>query len=220
MSSLINITILIVAYLLGSIPTAVWVGKRFYGIDVREHGSGNAGATNTFRVLGKRAGIPVLVIDILKGFLAASLAYFANYQPGTNQFINLQLVLGTAALLGHLFPIFAAFRGGKGIATILGVIISVHPSAALLSIGIFLFVFLTTRYVSLGSMVAAVMFPVVIVLVFKSDTRSLLVFSFIIAILVLVTHQNNIERLLRGKESRISFKKKSMKVNPNPSLNS
>src|SRR6187200_3434 len=115
MISIYSISALLVAYLFGSIPTAVWIGQALYGIDVREYGSGNAGATNTFRVLGKKAGIPVLLLDILKGFLALQLVRFVgNYLPGTQQYVNFTLTLGIAALLGHIFPIFAGFRGGKG----------------------------------------------------------------------------------------------------------
>ncbi|MCB0483453.1 MAG: glycerol-3-phosphate acyltransferase, partial [Flavobacteriales bacterium] len=136
---------LLFAYLLGSIPTAVWVGQWFYGIDVREFGSGNAGATNTFRVLGKRAGIPVLLFDILKGFLAVKLAPYAiSALPSSPDFVNYQIILGICALLGHIFPVFVGFRGGKGIATLLGIILAMHTPAAILSVVVFLVVFLLT----------------------------------------------------------------------------
>ncbi|MBN8697007.1 MAG: glycerol-3-phosphate 1-O-acyltransferase PlsY [Bacteroidetes bacterium] len=207
-----NILSLLGAYLLGSIPSAVWIGKFFYKIDVREYGSGNAGATNTFRVLGKKAGIPVLIIDTLKGFAAVSLAYLSKYEPGSNQFINLQLVLGIASLVGHIFPIFASFRGGKGIATLLGIILAVHTSAALISIGIFIVVLLISSYVSLGSMIAAVAFPVIVIVVFQTKVPSLIIFSILIAIMVLITHQKNIERLLRREESKAKIIKKKKKV--------
>lgn len=207
-----NILSLLGAYLLGSIPSAVWIGKFFYKIDVREYGSGNAGATNTFRVLGKKAGIPVLLIDTLKGFAAVSLAYLSKYEPGSNQFINLQLVLGIASLVGHIFPIFASFRGGKGIATLLGIILAVHTSAALISIGIFIVVLLISSYVSLGSMIAAVAFPVIVIVVFQTKVPSLIIFSILIAIMVLITHQKNIERLLRREESKAKIIKKKKKT--------
>lgn len=196
---------LIVCYLIGSVPSAVWIGQVFYGIDVREHGSGNAGATNTFRVLGKKAGIPVLMIDILKGWLAVNVAYFSDYTPGSDLFINFQLVLGIGALIGHIFPIYAGFRGGKGIATLLGIIIAVHPQAAMYSVIAFLIVLLTTRYVSLGSMVAAIIFPVAVIVVFKTTIPSLNIFSLLIAVLVLITHQKNIERLLKKEEGRANI---------------
>ncbi|MDQ3046248.1 MAG: glycerol-3-phosphate 1-O-acyltransferase PlsY [Bacteroidota bacterium] len=207
-----NILFLLGAYLLGSIPTAVWIGKYFYKIDVREYGSGNAGATNTFRVLGKRAGIPVLLIDVMKGFAAVSLAYISNYTPGSAQMINLQLVLGIASLVGHIFPLFASFRGGKGIATLLGIILAVHPYAAFISIGIFILVLLISGYVSLGSMIAAMVFPVLVILVFKTTVPSLIIFSILIAIMVLITHQKNIERLLRREESKAKIIRKKKKV--------
>jgi glycerol-3-phosphate acyltransferase PlsY len=208
-----NILFLIGAYLLGSIPTAVWIGKYFYKIDVREYGSGNAGATNTFRVLGKRAGIPVLLIDVLKGFAAVCLAYLSHYTRNSSQLINLQLVLGIASLVGHIFPIFASFRGGKGIATLLGIILAVHPYAALVSMSIFIVVLLATSYVSLGSMIAAVCFPVIVIGVFKTTAPSLIIFSILIAIMVLITHQKNIERLLRKEESKAKLmKKKTQKI--------
>ncbi|MES2285374.1 MAG: glycerol-3-phosphate 1-O-acyltransferase PlsY [Bacteroidota bacterium] len=197
-----NILFLLGAYLLGSIPTAVWIGKYFYNIDVREYGSGNAGATNVFRVLGKKAGIPVLLIDVLKGFVAVSLANSSDYTVGSNQFINLQLVLGIASLVGHIFPIFASFRGGKGIATLLGIILAILPFAAFISIGIFITVLLVSSYVSLGSMTAAVAFPIIVILGLKTTTPSLIIFSILIAIMVLITHQKNIERLLRREESK------------------
>ncbi len=214
MINISNILFLVGAYLLGSIPTAVWIGKYFYRIDVREYGSGNAGATNTFRVLGKKAGIPVLLIDVLKGFAAVCLAYLSHYTPNSNQLINLQLVLGIASLVGHIFPIFASFRGGKGIATLLGIILAIHPYAALVSMAIFIVVLLTSSYVSLSSMIAAVCFPVIVIGVFQTSAPSLIIFSILIAIMVLITHQKNIERLLRKEESkaRLIKKKKNQKV--------
>ena len=209
-----NIILLFSAYLLGSIPTAVWIGKFFYKMDVREYGSGNAGATNTFRVLGKRAGIPVLMIDVMKGFAAVSLAYLSNYTKGSNQIINLQLVLGIASLVGHIFPIFASFRGGKGIATLLGIILAVHLYAALISMGIFIVVFLISKYVSLGSIIAAISFPVIVIVVFQTKVPSLIIFSILIAIMVLITHQKNIERLIRREETKTSLVKKKEKIDP------
>lgn len=202
MITLGNILLLLSAYLLGSIPAAVWIGKYFYKIDVREYGSGNAGATNAFRVLGKKAGVPVLLIDILKGFAAVSLAHLSNYTKGSNQIINLELVLGIASLVGHIFPIFASFRGGKGVATLLGIILAVHPYAAFISMGIFIAVLLVTKYVSLSSMLAAISFPMIVILVFETRVPALIIFSILIAIMVLITHQKNIERLLRREESK------------------
>ena len=207
-----NILLLFGGYTLGSVPTAVWIGKFFYKIDVREYGSGNAGATNAFRVLGKKAGIPVLMIDILKGFAAVSLAYLSNYTKGSNQFINIQIVLGIASLVGHIFPVFASFRGGKGIATLLGIILAVHPYAALISMGVFIIVLLISSYVSLSSMIAAILFPMIVIFIFKTTVSSLVIFSILIAIMVLITHQKNIERLLRREESKAKLIKKKKKA--------
>lgn len=203
---------LIISYLYGSIPTAIWLGKAVYGIDVREYGSGNAGATNTFRILGKKAGIPVLIIDVLKGFTATNLVYFVgNYTPGTVQFSNFQLVLGITAVVGHIFPIFAGFRGGKGIATLFGMIIAVHPQASMFACLVFIVSLIVTRYVSLSSMLASFMFPVIIILFFnETTTKTQLLFAISVCILVMFTHQKNIERLLKGKESKANiFKRKN-----------
>ncbi len=204
-----NVLALIGAYLVGSIPSAVWIGKAFYGIDVREHGSGNAGATNTFRVLGKKAGIPVLIIDIIKGYLALQLILFAgNFLPGTQQYITFKLTLGIAALLGHIFPVFAGFRGGKGVATLLGILIAVQPVAALICTVIFVIFLLFSGYVSLGSMAAAIAYPFIIMLVLHETILIVNIFAMAVAILVLITHQKNIERLLRGSESKVAFLRK------------
>jgi glycerol-3-phosphate acyltransferase PlsY len=188
----------------------VWLGKAMYGIDVREYGSGNAGATNTFRILGKKAGIPVLIIDILKGFTATNLVYFVgNYIPGSVQFANFQLVLGITAVIGHIFPVFAGFRGGKGIATLFGMILAVHPYASLIACLVFIIVLLSTRYVSLSSMIASFMFPVIIIFFFnESSTRTQILFAIAVCVLVMFTHQKNIERLLKGKESKANIFKK------------
>jgi acyl phosphate:glycerol-3-phosphate acyltransferase len=198
---------LILAYLIGSIPTAVWIGKIFYDTDVREYGSGNAGATNTFRVLGKVAGIPVLLIDCLKGFIAVKLVLvFAEEPISKAAFVNYELALGITAVIGHIFPIFAGFRGGKGIATLLGVMLAIHYQGALGSLIVFVVVFAVTRFVSLGSMSAALAFPLFIILLPRShDSPSLIVFSMFIAILVLITHQKNIERLFRREESKANI---------------
>lgn len=212
MESTIIILLLLGAYLLGSIPTAVWWGKRFYGIDVREFGSGNAGATNTFRVLGKKAGIPVLIIDILKGSASVLLAFLSTYEPGSNEFVNLQLGLGIASLVGHVFPIFAGFRGGKGVATILGVVICLTPITSACVLGVFLTVLITTRYVSLSSMTAGVSFPVFLNVVLKNQNETLLVFSVFVAALLIITHKKNITRLVKRQESKVNLFAKKVKA--------
>lgn len=205
--------LVLLAYLIGSIPTSVWIGKRFYGIDVREFGSGNAGATNTFRVLGKKAGIPVLIIDILKGSLAVALAYLSPYGFGLGEFINLQLGLGVAALMGHIFPVFAGFRGGKGVATILGIVICILPLASVLSLLVFLLVLFTFRIVSLSSMLAGVSFPLFLTLILGNTNPVLTSFSIVVALLLVVTHRKNIKRLLKKQEAKVSlFKTKTVKA--------
>lgn len=203
-----NILLLVVAYLLGSIPTAVWVGKYFYNIDVREHGSGNAGATNVFRVLGKKAGIPVLIIDVLKGLFATLLASYSTLANNSSELINFQLCLGAVALIGHIFPVFASFRGGKGIATLLGIIIAIVPSAAMLAILVFILVLVSSKIVSLSSMIAAIAFPIIIIFIQKTNEMSLITFSLLISIIVIITHRKNIVRILKKEEGKISFKSK------------
>ncbi len=211
MISFVNIAALLIAYLLGSVASAVWIGQIFYDTDIREYGSGNSGASNAFRVLGIRAGSAVMFFDVLKGWLAVNTGWFfywtgiSHYIPGSAQFIDLQLVLGVAALLGHIFPVYVGFRGGKGVATLLGIILAVHPGAALISLGVFIVVLLITRYVSLSSMTAALAFPVIIILFYKTTVPSLSIFSLLIAILVLITHQKNIERLIRREESKANL---------------
>jgi len=205
-----NILGLLAAYLVGSIPSAVWVGRTFYGIDVREYGSGNAGATNTFRVLGKKPGTAVLIMDIVKGFMAVKLAYFiGDYDPQSPEFIDFELALAVCGLLGHIFPIYVGFRGGKGVATMLGILIAVHPQAALICAGVFILTLSISRYVSLSSMLSGITFPVVI-MVFYSTNSSINIFSLAVAILILVTHQRNIERLIKNEESRVNlFRRKA-----------
>lgn len=214
MISIYSLIVLLLAYLFGSIPTAVWLGQAFYGVDVREYGSGNAGATNTFRVLGTKAGTAVMLIDILKGWTATNLAYFLGASiTGPHEsvlFVNYQLILGVIAVVGHLFPVFAGFRGGKGVATLCGMILAIHLGAAAVCIAFFLLVLISTRYVSLSSISAGFAFPFSIVFLFQTSVKSLLLYSICICALVLITHQKNIERLLKGKESKVNlFKKKA-----------
>ena len=213
MISIYSISALIAAYLFGSIPTAVWLGQAFYGVDVREYGSGNAGATNTFRVLGKKAGISVMLIDIFKGYTATKLAYFIGLSvtsaPNSAQFVNYELALGLIAVMGHLFPIFAGFRGGKGVATLFGMILAVNPSAAMLCVLVFVTILITTKYVSISSICAGFTFPIATVFVLQSSIKSEVLYGICVCLLILVTHQKNLERLLKGKESKVYlFKKK------------
>ncbi|MCA1741617.1 MAG: glycerol-3-phosphate 1-O-acyltransferase PlsY [Bacteroidales bacterium] len=206
----LSILALILAYLAGSIPSAVWAGRLFHGIDVREHGSGNAGATNTVRVLGWKTGIPVLIFDIFKGWLAASLPRFLEAAPDTSeQIMVLQIVCGMAAILGHVFPIFAGFRGGKGVATTFGVLLALQPWLTLACAGIFLVVLLISGYVSLGSIISVIMFPVLLLTVFHTTSILFKIFAILVAIAVVATHSKNISRLIRGEEKRFLKRKKS-----------
>ncbi|MBT7896673.1 MAG: glycerol-3-phosphate 1-O-acyltransferase PlsY [Flavobacteriales bacterium] len=199
--------LIILAYLTGAFPSAVLIGKIFFKTDVREFGSGNAGATNTFRVLGKKAGIPVLILDIFKGWLVVKYVFLIN-PPSQNIDLEFehQLVFGIAAVIGHLFPIYTGFRGGKGIATLLGILIGIQPYAALLSFIVFLFVFIFSRYISLASIISSITFPIIIYFLSDSSDVSLIIFSIFVPLLALITHQKNIERLLRGEEIKVKFK--------------
>jgi len=201
-----NLLIITVAYLLGSIPSAVWIGKTFKGVDVREHGSKNAGATNMMRVLGVKIGIPVLLIDVFKGFAAVKLALLSPVlEIGTNAFVIFQLILGAAAVIGHVFPVFAGFRGGKGVATIVGILLALHWQATLLAIVVFLITLFISKYVSLSSLMMGLSFPVSVILIFKTDSISLKIFSAVVCILLFVTHRKNISRLLSGTENKATF---------------
>jgi glycerol-3-phosphate acyltransferase PlsY len=201
---------IILSYLLGSFSSAVWFGRWFWNIDVREHGSKNAGATNTFRVLGYKAGIPVFVADILKSFIAVQLINFVpELEKGSELYFQIMLMFGTAAVIGHIFPLYTGFRGGKGVASMLGFVIAVHPAAAGITFGVFLIVFLISRIVSISSLSAALSFPVIIYLLEHGDSVTLTVFSILAAILIVITHLKNIKRLLKGEEKRMSFSKKA-----------
>lgn len=198
----------VLAYLAGSIPSAVWAGKVFHGIDVREHGSGNAGATNTVRVLGWKTGIPVLLFDLFKGWLAASLPLFLDAAPGgSEQMTGLQIACGMAAILGHVFPLFAGFRGGKGVATTFGVLLALQPWLTLTCAGIFLVVLLISGYVSLGSMISVIMFPVLLMTVFHTPSIMFKIFAVVVAVAVVLTHSKNISRLLKGEEKKFIKRK-------------
>ena len=204
-----NVLLVIVAYLLGSVPTSVWIGRAFFDLDIREHGSGNAGTTNTFRIMGSKAGIVVFIIDVLKGWLAVNLIQISDfYVPQTGDFINVQLMFGLAALIGHIFPVYVGFKGGKGVATLFGIVLAIHPYAALISLGIFAIALIITGYVSLSSMIGGIAFPILIIVVYNVTAMSLIIFSLVISVLLLFTHQKNIERLISKQESRISVKKK------------
>ena len=196
----------LLSYLFGSIPTAIWYGETYHGIDIRLHGSGNAGATNTFRVLGRKAGSIVLFVDALKGFLATGLAavlfYFRLVDWETC--VTLKILFGFLAVIGHLLPIFCDFKGGKGVATTLGMVLALHPQAALVSILVFLVVFAVSKYVSLGSMIASLVFPIMLIVgVFGEELPILIYFGSFVAFLVVFTHRQNIVRIFQGTENRM-----------------
>ncbi|EJF10297.1 glycerol-3-phosphate 1-O-acyltransferase PlsY [Pontibacter sp. FD36] len=209
MNILLIAALFIVAYLIGSISTAVWIGKAYYGIDIRQHGSGNSGATNTFRVLGKKPGTIVMLIDIFKGWVATSLAALLvifNAVPAEDLIIY-QLAMGALAVVGHIFPVYERFKGGKGVATLLGMMLAIHLEVALMCMVIFVIVLFTSRYVSLGSMIAALAFPILLLLPrFHPDNPILIIFGFVVFAVVVLTHRKNINRLINGEESKANIK--------------
>lgn len=197
---------ILIAYLLGSVPNAVWIGKKYYGIDIREHGSRNAGTTNMLRVLGRRAALPVFILDVLKGFVAVALLGLLKYDDNISDawLINLKIIAVFAAVLGHIFPVFAHFKGGKGVATLVGAVLGIHPITVLLCFGVWFVVLMITHYVSLASMIGGCCFPIFVLLSPKiNHSVPLIVFSFVIAVLLIWTHRKNIERLKNGTESKI-----------------
>jgi acyl phosphate:glycerol-3-phosphate acyltransferase len=218
--------VVFLSYLVGSIPTSIIISKLAHGIDIRQHGSGNAGGTNVIRVLGLKAGVAVILFDIFKGLVAtvfiAKLMYspfpFTNRTP-FEDFTLVQILAGTAAIIGHIWTIFGGFRGGKGMATAGGMLIGIAPWDILIALGVFIIVFLASKYVSLGSISAAVAFPLALVVrenVFKSEVEgygTLIFFSIGIALLLIFTHRTNIKRLIEGRENRFSnlslFRKKT-----------
>ena len=203
-----EVLLILSAYLMGSIPTSVWVSRSFFGIDIRDYGSGNAGATNTFRVLGSRWGTLVMAVDVLKGVVATSLYIFIPYYLGNEaERTNFMVGLGLAAVTGHIFPIWAEFRGGKGVATLFGMIIAIQPLAAVCCVGVFLLVLYLTRFVSLSSILASVAFAVLILYIFDAHETLYRAFAIAVALLVVLTHQKNITRLLRGNENKVPILK-------------
>ena len=198
------------AYLIGSIPTAYWVGKYYHGIDIREHGSKNAGATNTFRVFGKKSGWLVLTVDVLKGVIAATLPYWfqSQFDGFKDELLILQLSTSFSAVVGHVFPIFAGFRGGKGVATSLGIVIGLNPLAAAICLGVFIFVFIFSKYVSLGAITASLLFPFVNYFILKNDNQIMIIFTLVLSFLVIVAHRKNISRLIKGEENKMNLLKK------------
>ncbi len=203
---------ILLSYLLGSFPTAIVTGKLLRGIDVRQHGSGNAGATNVFRVLGWKAGLFVLLVDMAKGFVATVLVYKLAVGAVAVQPVVLQIIAGMSAVFGHIWTVFAGFKGGKGVGTGAGMIVGLVPQAVLAGLIVFIIVFATTRYVSLGSITASLTIPVFLFLqkyAFHQPVQTpILILGMLVPVLILYTHRSNIQRLLQGTENRIEFKKK------------
>jgi glycerol-3-phosphate acyltransferase PlsY len=200
--------LIMIAYLIGSIPTALIISTKFFGVDIRDYGSGNMGATNTFRVLGSKFGTVVMVFDILKGMLAVGLFYFLPFYIHNEwDRTNLMVGLGLAAVMGHIFPIFAQYKGGKGVATLFGMILAVQPVIALSCVGVFLLVLFLTRYVSLSSIIAGIALPVCVLWIWNDDVVVYRIFAVLVACLIILTHQKNIIKILRGNESRIPILK-------------
>lgn len=198
-----EIVLIVLAYLIGSIPTSVWVSQSFFGIDIRDYGSGNAGATNTYRVLGAKWGTFVMVVDMLKAIIAVKLAFLLPYSFESELYlVNMQIGLGLAAVVGHIFPIWANFKGGKGVASLFGMVLGIQPNVALCCVAVFILVLFLTRWVSLSSILAGIAFPVFILIIFNEPEHLYRVFALLVAILVLFTHQKNIGRILRGSESK------------------
>jgi acyl phosphate:glycerol-3-phosphate acyltransferase len=199
---------IVISYLVGSIPVAVCIGKKYRGLDIREHGSQNAGATNTFRVFGKKLGWIVLLLDVTKGFVASTLPLFIADNYSENQLLLFQLVTSLACIIGHVFPIFAQFRGGKGVASSLGIIIGINPISAAISLGIFIIIFLLFKYVSLGAIITAISYPFVSYFLVKEDTRIMIIFTILLGFLIIVSHRKNIKRLINGEENRMNLSKR------------
>ncbi len=202
----------IVSYLIGSIPSALWMGKITKGIDIREHGSGNVGTTNTFRVLGWKSGVVVAAIDLSKGWLASNMV--AKIVPHGEYYVLVSMTAGLIAVIGHMFPIYSSFRGGKGAITAGGVMLGVAPVSALLAMAVFLIVMFTTRYVSLASILAVLSYPVMLMFAFDKAVLAgpyLMIAGILIPLTVVIKHKDNIVRLLKGTENRIPpfFKSKT-----------
>ncbi|MFZ0392150.1 MAG: glycerol-3-phosphate 1-O-acyltransferase PlsY [Calditrichia bacterium] len=208
---LIFIIMILLSYLAGSIPTAIITGRMLRGIDVREHGSGNAGATNVFRVLGWKAGLFVLLFDMGKGLLATLLIYRIAVGALPVDVDVLKITAGLAAVFGHIWTVFAGFKGGKGVGTGAGMIIGIVPYAVLFGLVVFILAFGLSRYVSLGSILASLSIPLYLLgkyFIFDQPvSTTLLIFSLFIPLLILFTHRSNVGRLLNGTENKIQFKK-------------
>ncbi len=206
-----NVIIAVIAYLIGSINFSVILSKKMAGFDVREKGSGNAGTTNMLRSVGKKAAALTLLCDILKGVVAILIAMFIGWAFKVENQSLLVQIAGIAVVLGHTFPIFFGFKGGKGVATSLGILVMSNWQIGLICLVFGVLLIVLTRMVSLGSCAAAVLFPVLTLFITEnyivSQGSGYLIFSIILAVIVLFNHRSNIKRIMAGKENRISFKK-------------
>lgn len=212
--------VIVLSYLVGSIPSSIWMGRLVKGVDIRNYGSGNAGATNTFRLLGWKPGVVVLLIDFSKGFICSFWISQIAFQIGNGPVsiipnweltAFLPILCGVVAVVGHMFPIYSNFEGGKGMATAAGMLCGIEPISVAIAAAVFLVVMLASHYVSLASLVAAFIYPLVLVVlryVFEwSIDGSILIFGAIIGLGIIVKHRGNIRRLLKGEENRVgSFK--------------
>ncbi|MBI4646139.1 MAG: glycerol-3-phosphate 1-O-acyltransferase PlsY [Bacteroidia bacterium] len=202
--------LIVFAYLLGAIPSSVWIGKIFFGLDLREHGSKNAGASNTFRVFGYKAGVPVLLFDIFKGWAAVKLAVFNPFiLHNSNFYINYEIILGATAVLGHIFPVYIRFKGGKGVATFLGILIALLPYPTFISLIVFITTFFAFRMVSLSSLLTAISFPFIVFFLFRPSNTFLEFIPILVAVVIIITHLKNIGRLFKGEEARLKFSRKT-----------
>lgn len=200
------------AYLLGSVSSSIILGRMLYGVDVRDFGSKNPGANNTQRVLGWKMGVLVLAFDVLKGVAAVSLAFLLPLREETNLFVGAQITFGLFAILGHIFPIFHKFKGGKGVATMCGVLLAIHPFCVLICVVIFLIVFFFTRYVSVSVITAVTCFPFLVNSLFAlwitpEETLTLKIFSIVAGVMIWLSHISNLKRLWRGEEEKFRLRK-------------
>lgn len=213
----INLTLIaLLSYLVGAIPTAILMGKALRGIDIREYGSGNAGGTNVFRVLGWKPGVAVILIDMLKGLFATvviSKLRLAGMPVGT---VYIQLLAGFSAIIGHIWTVFAGFRGGKGVGTAAGMLFGLMPIAASLCLAVFLLIAFSTRYVSLASITSALLLPLILIMLDRvfhlTAPRPLFILSLVLAVLIVYTHRSNISRLLKGTENRFGQKQAGARI--------
>lgn len=214
-------TIILLSYLVGSIPTSIIITHMVKGVDIRNYGSGNAGGTNVMRVLGWKHGLLVILLDALKGVIAV--IFIARLHNGAMPFQNatpfddftlVQIIAGIAAVVGHIWTVFAGFRGGKGIATALGMLLMIVTIDMLVAVGVFVLVVIVSRYVSLGSIMAAIAVPLTLIVrenIFNVDVHgysTLLPFVIFCSLLVIFTHRKNVVRLMNGEEHKLSFSKK------------